>query len=984
MNDNEVTSNQIVYEFTRAATLQGWWSWALLVAAIGLIVQLCVWLYRRDVDELPQGVRWTLIAMRLTTIAALIFFFFDLQRRTERLVTRPSEVVILVDTSQSMSLPAGSAADSASRVERATELIDASGLLRRLADEHRTSVYAFDSAPEPRLLETRSSGKESGDASSGDGDPPGDDGDDGNDRDRNDRDGEGPESAASVPGPSDPLAMFGLVCVGAAVLLSAGTLVIGAAGRGASIGWLLFACAICLTLGVVSLGGVYAVDTGRSFAEIVGADAWVGGDTDGGSGSAPQGDGDAGSAGEEAADGEGQNGEVPDGPRVTDWSERLAAAGTESRIGDAIRGVLVDHDPSTLAGVLVVSDGQSNGGADVTLAASAARQNGVALYPVGLGSSDAPVNVRVVDLEAPRRVYPGDRFAVSAVLQASGPEPVTVEVQLLDRLDNEDSGEEDAEEDDAGDGTNDVSSGTEGSGSGEGEFGGEVVDSQRVRLDTDGTLSGIRFELEPESVGRRRLAVRVVAPAEDQNRRDDIRDARYEVVARKLRVLAVAGGPTREYRFVRNLLFRDSSVELDVWLQTGQPGMSQDADGVLRGFPSTPEELFEYDVVMFFDPDWMALDAEQLDLIDRWLTRQAGGMVLVAGPVYHPRWTRVRTDPRVNRISGFFPVNLATRGPLLGGGRQGGENAWPLEFTDEARRAEFLRITDDPQTSFERWDEFDGVYDYVGVQDAKPGAKVYARFSDPTAEVGGELPIYLASQFYGAGRVFFQGSGEMWRLRGEGDALFDSYYTKLVRWVSEGRLLRDSNRGVLLVDNQRAMVGDTISVRAVLSDDQFEPLELPEVTAKVLLPGGRIDDLRLRPLPGEPRPGTYGGRMTVRESGSYEIRLTLGDALSEQVLRQAIQVRLPAIELERPRRNDDELDQLASVTGGRYYPIDRGVDVPMLATELASTIRPQPQTMVLPGTPDRDFHERRNAVLIWLIASALTLEWVTRRLHRLA
>ena len=834
---------------------------------------------------------------------------------------------------------------------------------------------------------------------------------DGNDRDGNDRDGEGRdgegrdgegrESAVSVPGPSDPLAMFGLVCVGAAVLLSAGTLMIGATGRGASVGWLLFACAICLTLGVVSLGGVYAVDTGRSFAEIVGAEAWVGDDTAGDADSGRQDDGDSGSGVENAADGGGQNGEMPVGPRVTDWSDRLAAAGTESRIGDAIRGVLVDHDPSTLAGVLVVSDGQSNGGADITLAASAARQNGVALYPVGLGSSDAPVNVRVVDLEAPRRVYPGDRFAVSAVLQASGPEPVTVEVQLLDRLDNggagdentgdENTGDQNTGDQNAGDGadedpstTEDAGLADESTGSADGDFGGEVVDSQRVRLETDGTLSGIRFELEPESVGRRRLAVRVVAPAEDQNRRDDIRDARYEVVARKLRVLAVAGGPTREYRFVRNLLFRDSSVELDVWLQTGQPGMSQDADEVLRGFPSTPEELFEYDVVMFFDPDWMALDAGQLDLIDRWLTRQAGGMVLVAGPVYHPRWTRVRTDPRVSRISGFFPVNLATRGPLLGGGRQGGENAWPLEFTDEARRAEFLRIADDPQASFERWAEFDGVYDYVGVQDAKPGAKVYARFSDPTAEVGGELPIYLASQFYGAGRVYFQGSGEMWRLRGEGDALFDSYYTKLVRWVSEGRLLRDSNRGVLLVDNQRAMVGDTISVRAVLSDDQFEPLDLPEVTAKVLLPGGRIDDLRLRPLPGEPRPGTYGGRITVRESGSYEIRLTLGDALSEQVLRQAIQVRLPAIELERPRRNDDELEQLASVTGGNYYPVDEGADVPTLASELASPIRPQPQTMVLPGTPDRDFHERRNAVLIWLIASALTLEWVTRRLHRLA
>ncbi len=946
MNDNATSaSSQVIYEFSRASTLEGWWVWALLIAIIGLLVHLCLWLYRRDVHELPQGIRWTLMVMRLTTIVALVFLFFDLQRRTQQMVTRPSEVVILVDTSQSMSLPGGQSLTSASRAEKATELISSSRLVDRLAAEHRTSVYAFDENPEPRLLETRASEVLLPE----------------------DEVGLAPDRPPRAPGPGDPLTMFGMVCIGAAVLLFIGTLMIGAAGRGARIGWLLFAGAVCLVLGIVSLGGVYAVDTEQSLAEIVGADTVFGRE----SSSEEDRLDESGAKDEEEA-------EQPSDRRVTDWSELIVASGAQSRIGDAVRGILLDHDPSTLAGIVLLSDGQNNGGIEPGVAVSAARRNEVALYPVGLGSSAAPVNVRVVDIDAPRRVYPGDGFSVSAVLQASGPSPMTVEVQLIDGLDDRRSDEGESD-----DGDDPPEAGNE-EDAGKVPFDGEVIDSQEVRLAADGTLSGVRFELEPESVGRRRLAVRAVPPREDRNSRDDLRDARYEVVARKLKVLAVAGGPTREYRFVRNLLFRDNSIELDVWLQTGQEGMSQDADGVLRAFPSTPDELFEYDAVMFFDPDWMEFDTDSLDLLDRWLTQQAGGMILVAGPVYHPQWTRGRTDPRVDRIAGFFPVSFASRGPLLGGGRQGGDTPWPLNFTDEAQRSEFLWLTDDASASMGVWNEFDGVYDYVGIRSAKPGAKVYARFSDPTTEVGGELPIYLASQFYGAGRVFFQGSGEMWRLRGESDAYFDSYYTKLVRWVSEGRLLRDSNRGVLLVDNQRAMVGDTIEVRAILSDDQFEPLEVPEVQAKLLLPSGRIEDLRLRPLQGEPRPGTYGGRFTVREAGSYDVRLTLGDALDEEVLRQNVQVRLPAIELERPRRNDDELTQLASVTAGSYVPLNDDTDSDRVARELASTIRPQPQTTVLPGTPDSDFHERRNAVLMWLIASALTLEWVTRRFHRLA
>ena len=55
-----------------------------------------------------------------------------------------------------------------------------------------------------------------------------------------------------------------------------------------------------------------------------------------------------------------------------------------------------------------------------------------------------------------------------------------------------------------------------------------------------------------------------------------------------------------------------------------------------------------------------------------------------------------------------------------------------------------------------------------------------------------ELPIYMAGHFYGSGRVFFLASGEMWRLNAVDDTYSQQFYTKLIRWVCEGRLLRDS------------------------------------------------------------------------------------------------------------------------------------------------------------------------------------------------
>lgn len=916
MNDSsEANVSQVVYEFSRSTMLDGWWAWAAVFVVLAAAIWFCVHWYRRDVAELSRPIRWTLLGLRLATVIAIVFFFFDLQRRTERLITRPSEVVVLVDTSQSMSLAATSGGSAQSRADRARVLIAETTMLQNLADSHRVNVYAFDASDQPRLLHSQGRPVDNDRASNVD---------------------VSPTSDSQV----NPFALFGAFCLLLAGLVLVATLLAAALGYGRSVGWAVLAGATCLVVGLLSLGSVYAVRSDRSLSQILGRENAAPSDDDAVPIESPV--------------------KVVDPLTVSDWGDQLAAAGGQSRIGDAVRSVLAEHDLSTLAGVILLTDGQNNGGSEIASAGAAARRNDVSLYPVGLGSSDAPTNVRVVDMDAPKRVYPGDKFSVTAVLQGSGAKPMTVEVQLLDALEGSASGE-----------SSDQELGT-------------VVDSQTVEVAADGSLSGIRFELEPDSVGRRKLTIRVVAPADDQNKRDDLRSARYEVVSRKLRVLAIAGGPTREYRFVRNLLFRDKSTRLDVWLQTGQPGMSQDADQLLTEFPETAEALFEYDAIVMFDPDWTELSMQSLDLLDRWLAEQSGGLIVVAGPVYHPKWTRLRTDPRVARIAGFLPVNVSTRGPLLGGGRQGGRNAWPIEFTPDARRAEFLWVADSPDESFGIWDRFGGVYDYVGVKDAKPGATVYGYFSDPTTDVGGSLPVYLASQFYGAGRIMFQGSGEMWRLRGESDSYFDTYYTKLVRWVSEGRLLRDSNRGVLLLDTSKVMVGDTVTVRAVLKDRQFEPLTVPDVTAKLLSPSGRIRDVKLVPQKGEPRAGTYGGRFVVRESGSYELRLTLGDALDEEVLQQSVQVRLPTLELERPIRADSDLIQLATMTRGEFLPMNLETNERDVAEKLVSIIQPQPHTTVLSGTPDFVFGQRRNLVLMWLIGLVLTFEWVVRRLHRLA
>jgi hypothetical protein len=284
------------------------------------------------------------------------------------------------------------------------------------------------------------------------------------------------------------------------------------------------------------------------------------------------------------------------------------------------------------------------------------------------------------------------------------------------------------------------------------------------------------------------------------------------------------------------------------------------------------------------------------------------------------------------------------------------------------------------------WTSFDGVYGYFAVKDPKPGARVYARFSDPNTALDGALPIYLAGHFYGAGRVFFQASGEMWRLRAVDEAYFERYYTKLIRWISQGRLLRDSTHGVLLIDKERCMLGDHVAVRAVLMDAQHRPLNAEEVTATLVSPEGRRSALRLQRARDAARDGMFLGQFTASLQGDYRVELKPPHADESETLSKEVRVRIPALETERPQRNDALLKDMADKTDGDYFV---GLDVALNRSgagraPVANLLTAQDQVTYLPGTPDPTFDRILMTWLLGFICGALCLEWLIRRLAKLA
>lgn len=625
-----------------------------------------------------------------------------------------------------------------------------------------------------------------------------------------------------------------------------------------------------------------------------------------------------------------------------DWGQIVEPIGLETRLGESLLELIRSISGNSLSGIVVVTDGASNSGIDPGKAIEAAKELKARLIAVGVGSTRQPVNIQIASVQAPSDVHVGDAFEISAFVQAQGLAGQNAIVELLGRPE-------------------------------ESEADASKLGTKEIILADDGLPVRVSFEQLENVAGTWEYFIRVRSDQKiiELSEGDNERRKSISVVDRKTRVLVVAGGPMRDYQFVRNMLYRHSAIQTDVWLQTADAAgaVSQEANKILTSFPESKEELFDYDVIVGFDPDWNRLSPEQINLVSEWVFAQAGGLVVVAGDVYS---ASVASDAKLEKIRELYPIVL-NRFVSDSGGSRTVIQSWPFEFTREGREAGFLQITDEQVSSAEVWKEFQGVYSAYPTSGAKAGATVYAYFSDPRTQSASGLPVLLASQYYGAGRVIYLGSPEMWRMRSIDEVYYDRFWTKSIREAGQARLKRGNNRGALLLERNQFVLGQTVRVRAQLTDPQFDPLVAESVLAEIFDPNGRpmIPPVRLQR--DSNRTGQFVGSFRVSSPGVWRIDVPIpqsGDQLSEK-----IDVVLPNLETDNARQNAQLLRLIAEDTGGAYFPLsEAATEVPKRLPNRGEEFQIDQQLKTL---WDRQW-------LMYLLIGLLSVEWLTRKLLKLA
>jgi hypothetical protein len=504
---------------------------------------------------------------------------------------------------------------------------------------------------------------------------------------------------------------------------------------------------------------------------------------------------------------------------------------------------------------------------------------------------------------------------------------------------------------------------------------GRELERREVALAPKGGAAQEIVYVKPNRPGRH-VYVAAAPPIPGEQNEADNREARgVRVINKKIKVLYVEGYPRWEYRFLKNALVRDEDVmEARCLLLSAEPDFIQEHSkgaSPLVEFPRTPEELFEYDVVIFGDVDPGALadppseSTKLLANVVRFVEEMGGGFLMIAGEVHSPR------SYRGTPIEKLLPV-AGVGGEELQGPSPDAAPVFRPQRTEAGKIDPMLALDRDPEENRRLWeDPREGLPEicwYYPVRSVKPGATALLQHPDNLNTYGKH--VLMASQFYGLGRSVYLGMDSLWLWRfGTGDRYFYQLYSQAIRFLATTKLYRGNKRYDLFADRRLASIGESVGIRAVVKDRNFNPSEAQAQEVQVLAPGA--DRPASLPLKRRKR-GEFENALALTDQGRYTIWI-LEEGTDRKADEITVEADITPIEKENPSMDRATLEALARETGGRFTLLE---DFPELPGRVAGSAEEE----ILSVHPEELWDTPA-----WLLAVAFLLaaEWVLRKTWKL-
>lgn len=546
-----------------------------------------------------------------------------------------------------------------------------------------------------------------------------------------------------------------------------------------------------------------------------------------------------------------------------------------SDLARALGDVAFQASGRELGAIILYSDGADTEGLTVERAAELGKNAKVPIYAVGFASETA-----VADL-AVRRVL-GDDFAFLH-------NAVTLDVELESRGLDLSSTPVLLKKD------------------------GAVVASKEATFDGRGRAT-VSFEFKPSRIGRTSYEVSVPVVPGEAVTANNTRAFVLKVIRDRLRVLQVAGRPSWDERFLRELLKRNPNVDLiSFFILRSTTDLQKASQEELALIPFPVNELFtkelgSFDIVIYQNFGYRPYRMEPyLANIADYVLRGGSFLMIGGGEAFEDGF--YANTP----VGEILPVRL------------GGAGAWdPSEYrprlTAEGRRHPITLIGEagePPESVYQRLPPLTGANQSLGLA---PGAQ--ALLTHPS--LPGNPPV-VALREVGEGRTMAVTTDSTWFWRflavGEGSAgrEYERFWGSALRW-----LIRDPELARVRLSAERSVspLGEPVRADAKVLGPDYRGLGQAKVTAELFAADKRNQPPVVSKVVTTGPDGNAAIELGELPAGAYVLRATAQSGLERVgVAEEPLIVEAADLELASPFPRADVLRALAEASGGRFVDV---------------------------------------------------------------
>lgn len=502
----------------------------------------------------------------------------------------------------------------------------------------------------------------------------------------------------------------------------------------------------------------------------------------------------------------------------TDEDNKASFLGTDlaTPLSDQIK------EANNLKAIVLLSDGSHNAETIPQEVAQRMKTRKIPLYTIPVGSETFIPDIELIDVKIPSYGILGETIQIPFSIKNSFDTEKSCTVQVVS------------------------------------ETSGQYL-SKNIVIPPNSTISDA-FIWPVKHEGQDKILIKVPALDEEKLTQNNQNEALLEGRKESIKVLVIDSLPRWEYRFIRNALYRDPGVEVNTLLFHPHLSIRGDGPGYLQEFPSSLDQLSQYDVVFIGDVGLgdKGLTLDQASLLKGLVANQASGIIFLPGSLGN------QNELKKTELEELIPVITTDD---IKGTREA--IPLPLSLTKEGQSSLLTLLADTEEENVKVWNSLPGFNWFAPVKRAKAGASVLATHPSISNEFG-RLPLLITKPF-GNGKVLYMATDSAWKWRrGVEDLYHYRFWGQVARWMSYQRKMAAGEAIKLIPSIERPNTGDVLHMVAMAKDKMGAPMSKGDVYLEITKPDGTTSLQQLQSINGTW--GSYAGNVKINMPGTWKFK----------------------------------------------------------------------------------------------------------------